>query len=183
MLGGLDPVIIFQFSKLAGTSIGSSLSRIPVLSQIPLAVEMPPIPVYFSERLFNIVIVSAAKNVDIETSTETLATGKTPDINQKGIQSSVSINIEGNRNSIALTLLGSLVDSVYDKVTSKEYSISFLYGSTTVFRGVLHSFSSETIEGTDKLSVKIIISKGAKNPTKDNPINDVPGSNVAIPGG
>jgi len=182
MLGGLDPVIIFQFSKLA-SSVGQSLARVPVISQIPTVIEQPPIPVYLSEQLFNIVIAGTGKSVDIETDTETKSDGSTPDVNQKGIQSSVEVNIEGKANSVALVLLSSLIDVVYEKASSKEYAISFLYGATTVFRGVLHSFSTETVEGTDKLAIKISISKGSKNPTKPNEVPVVPGAVGTIPGG
>lgn len=182
MLGGLDPVIIFQFSKLAPT-VGTALSKIPLVSDLKTFVEQPPIPVYLSERFFNVAIVGTSKSVDIETDTETKTDGSAPDINQKGIQSGVEIHIEGKTSSVALILLSSLIDLAFDKATSKEYSISFIYGATTVFRGVLHTYSAEMVEGTDKLSVKIGISKGSKNPTKPNPVKEVPSSGPApLPG-
>lgn len=182
MLGGLDPVIIFQFAKLASVA-GPTVAKIPVISKIPTVIEMPPIPVYLSEQLFNISIIGTGKNVDIETDTETLTNGQPPDVNQKGIQSSVEVNIEGKANSVALTLLSSLIDVVYEKATSKEYAISFMYGATTIFRGVLHSYSAETIEGTDKLAIKFSLSKGSKNPTKPAEVTAVPGSTGILPGG
>lgn len=182
MLGGLDPVIIFQFKVLAPT-VGSVLARIPVVSQVPTLVAMPPIPIYLNEKTFNIVIGGASKSVDIETDTETLTSGAPPDVNQKGIQSSVEFTIQGKQDSIALTLLSAMIDQVYDKATSKEYAISFMYGATTIFGAVLHSFSSETIEGTDKLEIKIKLSKGDKNPTKANPVGSVPSSSGPIPVG
>lgn len=182
MLGGLDPVIIFQF-KILGPSVGSVLSKIPVISSFPNLIEMPPIPVYLSERLFNIVITGTSKNIDIETDTETKTDGSTPDVNQKGIQSGVEINIQGKKDSVALTLLSAMIDTVFEKVTSKEYSISFLYGATTIFGGVLHSYSVETVEGTDLLSIKIGLSKGQKNPTKVNGVPTLTGTVGALPGG
>lgn len=182
MLGGLDPVIIFQFGKL-NSSLGGTIAKIPVISQIPTVIDQPPIPVYLSERLFNIVIIGTAKNVDIETDTETLTNGQPPDVNQKGIQSGVEVSIEGKKDSVALTLLSSLIDLVFDKVTSKEYAISFMYGATTVFRGVLHTYSAETVEGTDKLAIKIGLSRGTKNPTKPNEVPVVPGFTGTLPGG
>lgn len=182
MLGGLDPVIIFQFASLA-PSLGGLVSKIPVVSQYPSLIAQPPIPVYLSEKVFNIVIGGTSKTVDIETDTETLTSGAAPDVNQKGIQSSVEVNIEGKANSIALTLLSAMIDQVYDKVTSKEYSISFMYGATTIFNAVLHSFTSETVEGTDKLMIKIKLSKGSKNPLKAPGVPAVPGSTGSIPVG
>lgn len=182
MLGGLDPIIIFQFKKLA-PSVGASLAKIPVISKIPTVVSMPPIPVYLSEKIFNIAIGGTSKSIDIETDTETLTNGTTPDVNQKGIQSSVEIEIQGKQDSVALTLLSAMIDNVYDRVTSKEYSISFLYGATTIFGAVLHSYAVETVEGTDKLMIKIKLSKGDKNPSKAVPTPSVPASTGPIPVG
>lgn len=182
MLGGVDPVIIFQFAALA-PSLGGIVSKIPVVSQYPSLIAQPPIPVYLSEQFFNIVIGGTSKTVDIETETQTLTSGAPPDVSQKGIQSSVEVNIEGRTDSIALTLLSAMIDQVYDKVTSKEYSISFMYGATTIFNAVLHSFSSETTEGTNKLMIKIKLSKGSKNPVKAPGIPSVPGASGTIPVG
>lgn len=182
MLGGLDPVIIFQFKKLAPT-VGATVPSIPVVAKSPTRVSLPPIPVYLSEKFFNIAIGGTSKSIDIETDTETLTNGAAPEINQKGIQSSVEVSIEGKQDSVALTLLSAMIDNVYDKTTSKEYEISFLYGATTIFGAVLHSYSAETIEGTDKLLIKIKLSKGDKNPAKAAPIPAVPASTGSIPVG
>jgi len=182
MLGGIDPVIIFQFSALA-PSLSESLAKIPVISAIPTLLEQPPIPIYLSETVFNIVIDGESKSVDIETTTETLTDGSDPQVNQKGIQSSVEINIEGRKDSVALTLLSAMIDIVFDKVTSKEYAITYLHGATTVFRAVLHTFTVETVPGTDKLSVKIGLSRGQKNPSKPSGIPSVPGVTGILPGG
>jgi len=182
MLGGLDPVIIFQFSALA-PSLSAQLAKIPVIADIPTLIDQPPIPVYLSETVFNIVIDGESKSVDIDTTTETMSDGTAPEVTQKGIQSSVEINIEGKKDSVALTLLSALVDLAFEKVTSKEYSITYLHGATTVFRAVLHTYSVETVPGTDKLSVKIGLSRGQKNPTKPGTTVSVPGTTGIIPGG
>lgn len=182
MLGGLDPVIIFQFSALAPV-LSPVLTRIPLVSQSPSLIAMPPIPVYLSEKTFNIVIGGTSKAVDIQTDTQGKTDGTAPDVNQSPIQSSVEISIEGKQDSVALTLLSALIDQVYEKASSKEYSISFMYGATTIFNAVLQGYSAETIDGTDKLSVKIKLSKGDKNPVKKNPVLSVPGVSGEIPVG
>lgn len=183
MLGGLDPVIIFHRRKrLEVTELTNA--QFMALSTEELEgqyVDLPPIPVYLSETLFNIAIVGAGKSVDFETDTMTLSDGENPDVKQRGIQSGVEVTIEGKRDSIALIVLSSLIDVAYEKATSKEYAITFLSGATTVFRGVLHSFSAEEVEGTDKLSVKISLSKGDKTPTKKETVPSVPGVQGAIP--
>lgn len=173
MLGGLDPVIIFQFSFLA-PSVGGVLEKIPLVSEVPSLISQPPIPVYLSEQAFNIALGGVSKSIDIQTVTE----GKTDggvDITQNPVQASVEISIQGTQDSIALTLLSALIDQIYDKATSKEYSITFMYGSITIFRAVLQSFSSSIEPGTNKLSVQINLSKGEKTPLKKSEIPSVPG--------
>jgi len=182
MLGGLDPVIIFQFSALA-PSLGAQLAKIPIAASLPTLIDQPPIPIYLSETLFNIVIDGESKSVDIDTTTETLTDGSPPTVSQKGIQSGVTIEIEGKRDSVALTLLSAMVDLVFDKVSSAEYSITYLHGPITIFQGLLTTFTSESVPGTDKLSIKIGLSRGKKNPTKPAAVPSVPGFAGTIPGG
>lgn len=183
MLGGIDPVIIFQFSKLADTGFGDFISKIPVISQIPTVIAQPPIPIYLSETLTGIYIDSEDKNVDIETETESLSDGSTPEVNQKAIGSVVSINLVAKKNSLGLTLLSAMIDLLYEKVTSKEYAITYLHGATTVFRGVLHSYSVNQNASNELLTIKIELSRGQKQPQKPAGIQSVPGVIGTLPGG
>lgn len=169
MLGGLDPVIIIHLSKLADTSFGKSLAKIPVISQIPTLLEQPPIPIYLSEQFTGLYIENEDKNVDISTETETLTNGEPPEVNQKGIQSGVTISLLAKKDSTSMILLGAMIDEVFDKVSSKEYAISYLHGATTIFRGLLQSFAISQEPNTDLMSIKIQLSKGSKNPTKKEP--------------
>lgn len=182
MLNGINPVVIFQFSALA-PNLGSVISKIPLSSKAPSLIAQPPIPIYLDEKTFNIVIGGTSKSVDIETNTESLTNGAAPNVTQKAIQSSVDINIVGKTDSIPLTLLSALIDNVYEKVSSKEYSISFFYGATTIFNAHLQKYSAEITPGTDRLEVKISLSKGDKNPVKLPGVPTVPGATGTIPVG
>lgn len=171
MLNGLDPIIIFQFKK-ALPSVSDSLARIPLVSQIPTLIEAPPIPVYLSEELTGLFIDSESKNLDSDTTTETKTDGSAPDINQKGINSVVKIDIVANKGSLGLTLLSALSDLLYEKMTSKEYSVTYLNGAVTVFNGLIHSFSIQQSANNDLYNISIEISRGAnKSPT---PVESVP---------
>ena len=166
MLNGIDPIIIFQFSKLADTSFATLVSKIPVVGELGDFISQPPIPIYLSETLTGIYIDSEDKSVDIETDTQTLADGETPEQTQKGIGSTVSINLVAKKNSLGMALLSAMIDLVFEKVTSKEYTITYLHGSTTIFRGLLSSYVVNQNANNDLLSVKIEITKGAKSPVK-----------------
>jgi len=181
MLGGLDPVVIFHFFE-AQNFVSNQEVAIPIQARNVVYIETPPIPIYLSEEFFNIVIDGEAKTVDIDTTTETLNDGSEADVTQKAIQSSINISMEGKRDSVTLTLLSAMIDRIFDKVTAKEYAISYLHGATTVFRGLLQSFSVENVPGTDKLSLKFSISKGKKEPVVKIDIPSVPGFTGTLPG-
>lgn len=166
MLGGIDPIIIFQFAKLA-PSVGKQLAKIPVIAKnAPNLIAMPPIPIYLSESLTGIFIDAESKSVSIETDVQTNTEGSDPNVSQKGLESTVDINLFAKKGSLGLILLSSLIDVLFDKVTSKEYSISYLHGATTIFRSVLHSYQVDQNSQNDLLTVKIQLSKGSKAPIK-----------------
>jgi hypothetical protein len=166
MLGGIDPIIIIQFSKLA-PSVGQALAKIPlVANNAPGLIAMPPIPIYLNENLTGIYIDAESKNVDIDTDVETKTDGSDPNITQKGLSSTVDINLFGKKTSLGLILLSSLVDIIFEKASSKEYSISYLHGPVTIFQAVLHSFVVDQNSQNDLLTIKMQISKGSKSPVK-----------------
>lgn len=181
MLNGVDPIIIFQFSKLQGTGFADQLAKIPVVSEIPTVIEQPPIPIYLSEELTGLYIETEDKNVDIETTVETLSNGEDPPVSQKGIGSSVTVNLVAKKDSLGLALLSAMIDIVFDKVTSKEYAITYLHGATTVFRGVLQSYQASQSSNNDLLSIQIELSKGEKQPQKPPAVPEVPKVSGATP--
>lgn len=166
MLNGLDPIIIFQFSKLFPAETGATIARIPIVSQIPTVIDAPPIPIYLSEQITGLYIDSEDKNIDIETMVETKTDGSTADVQQKGINDVVTINIKGNKNSLGLTLLTTMASLILDRATSKEYAITYMHGAITVFRGLLHSFNVNQDSNSELLFIKIELAKGAKTPQK-----------------
>lgn len=173
MLNGKDPVIIIQFkNKLP--SVSAALAKIPMLAEKTSFVEQPPIPIYLSQAVTGLYIDSSAKNVDAETSTETKTDGTPPDIKQKGINNSVTVNLLASQDSTGVTLLTALLDVIYKKLTSQEYQITYLNGPITVFGGLLNGFSVDESSDEDVFRISISLSKGAENtPTKEESIPDV----------
>lgn len=179
MLGGIDPVIIFEFKKNVDTTfVGpvqpSILSRIPVISQFPEFIDNPPIPIYLSERQTGLMIKTEGKDVSMQTNTQSLSNGEPPDVSQKALASTISIDIEANKNSLGIALLSSLIDLVYEKASSKEYSISYLHGPITIFRGKLEGYSVDQNSNEDRLQIKIQLTKGDKNPTAESGLPSTP---------
>lgn len=181
MLNGIDPIIIFQFSKNVPQS-SELLAKIPLVNQIPNLILSPPIPIYLSEQLTGLFIDMEAKNIDAETSTETKTDGTPPDVRQSGISNTVTIDLKGKKDSTGLTLFLALADLAYDKLTSKEYSITYLHGPVTVFGGLLHHFSFNSDPNEDIIRIKVELGRGpAKEPVNTTGSATVGKSTGALP--
>lgn len=158
MLGGLAPVLIFQFSKLTPEA-SATVSSIPIVSDIVSKIGLPPIPIYLSRELTGIVIDAEEKHIDIETKTETKKDGSAPDVDQKGLTNITRINMRAQRDSVSLTLLVALCDQIVPLVTSQEYSLTYISTGATIFNGLLHSFAVTVTSEDDLYNVIIEISK------------------------
>ncbi len=193
MLNGIDPIILFHFSKLltppsiGGVTQGQSelqkkLTANSILSKLPL----PVIPIYLSERLTKICIQSESKQLDIETNVDTLQDGEDPAINQRGISSTIRIEMEAQNDSIGVALFSALADLIFPKVTSKEYAITYLHGPVTVFSGLLHSFSITQNNQNDLYNIVLELIKPSSAAKLPNPVvpalsGGVTVNNVAVP--
>lgn len=162
MLNGVAPIFIFNFKKLT-PSLTESISKIPVVAEVLNAIVLPAIPIYLDEQLTGICVQSQDKNIDIETQLDTLTTGGDPKSNQRALSSTIKINMVANSNSIGLILLSAICDLVFPKVTSKEYSITYLNGAQTVFDGLLHSFSVNQSDQNDLAQISMEIMRPGNN--------------------
>jgi len=182
MLNGIDPIILIQFYE-APPAVISTLEKIPLISSYTTKVGLPPIPIYLSEKLTGLYIDNEDKNVDIQTATETLSDGGAPFVSQKGVGSTVRINLVASRSSIGVTLLSALADQIFDKVSSKQYTITYLNGAVTIFNGLLHSFSINQNANDDRYNIAIELSRaGTANATQSQPsVPQVPGVSGAVP--
>lgn len=184
MLGGLDPIIIFELYKTEDSTQADSTGKIPVGTKRTLSfARQAVIPIYLSENLTGLFISKEDKSVDIGTDTETFIDGSAEDVLQKGIGAGVNITIHCKKDSIATMIFSSVVDLLFEKVTSKSYSITYLHGATTIFRGVMHKFSSSQSADNDLLEITIELSKGQKQPTATQQVPTVAGSSGPIPVG
>jgi len=186
MLNGIDPIIIFEFSKIV-TEKKINISQVPVKASILSKLPLPYIPIYLSEALTGIYIDSEDKTIDIDTSIETTmvqddSKADNVSINQRGINNTVKITMVASRDSVGLTLLSAMADFIFPKVTSREYAITYLHGAITVFSGLLHSFSIVQGTSNDLYTVTMELIKVGIIPKSPIPeIPNVPG--VALKSG
>ncbi len=182
MLNGIDPVIIIQLSVLEPSFETKQLidNVIPLVSSTRTFFEQPPIPIYLSEKLTGLFIDDEEKDVSIDTDVQTTTQGTDPNVQQKGLFSTVTVNLKAKKDSPGLILLSALVDLIFKKATSKEYKISYLHGATTIFGALLHDYSASQNANDDLLRIKIQLSSGnAPTPPANVPtLFPTPGAQV-----
>lgn len=188
MLNGVAPVLIFNFIKKRDNSVGKFFSGIPLIGE-DLAGALTgglPIPIYLDENLTGIAVKSETKTIAVENEVKSRVDGKKPKVFQKALDSVVTINMEARRDNIILAALIALNDQIFQKVTSQEYSISYLNGPTLIFNGLFHGFTQMAGDGTDLLHITLSISKANNETTTPEVINPViepiKGSTPIVPG-
>jgi hypothetical protein len=171
MLNGIDPILIFNFSKLT-TQAKSVIAKVPETANVISKIDLPSIPLYLSEKLTGIYIDTEEKTLDIDTSIETTILADDPIKNQRSINNSVKITMIASKDSIGLTLLSAMSDLIFPKVTSREYSITYLHGAVTVFAGLLHSFAISQNSGNTLYTITMELIRpgiGVKLPIPEVP--------------
>lgn len=183
MLNGIDPIFLFNFFKLS-PGIKSALSKIPLVDSIFDGVSLVPIPLYLSEKLTGLSVASESKHVDVQTDTETNKDGSKPKVTQKPIGSTVTIEMVASPSSIGLTILSAMMDVILPKLTSREYSITYLHGSVTVFNGQLQSFALNRNTDNNLSNVVVVLVKASSEtiaPIAGASIPQVPNVTAALP--
>lgn len=192
-LNGIDPILIIHLYDKRLTSL---FDFIPFGEAIAEQVGFP-IPIYLSEQITGIYVDSESRSIDI--STEIIhdqqkdpLTGKTKkvDLVQKGLSSLVTVNMLASQDSTFLVILLAVMDLIMPKVATAEYAISYLRGSTVIFQGQLHHFSSSVGNNDNLLRLELTLSAAKK--FGDMPLNEqgdeiektippVPKNTAAIP--
>jgi hypothetical protein len=181
VLGGLDPILIFNiFERTATTK--KILDAIPFLSTEPDRVPLQPIPIYLSERFTGLLIQTETKSIDVLTEPETSAIGTPPAVRQKGLTSNISVEMVAKKDSIGVVLLSAMADIAFQKVTAQDYSITYLHGPVTLFNGLLAGFSVDQNSNEDLLRISLELSRArtttqlekSKVPSVEKVANPVP---------
>jgi hypothetical protein len=158
VLNGIAPIIIFNFKKLL-PALQELTSGIPLLADVTEKIPLVPIPIYLDEKITGLYIDQENKNIDVNTETKTLPDGTAPKVQQTGINSTITINMQASANSIGLSVLSAMMDLIFEKLTSQEYSITYLHKAVTVFNGLLEGYSISQNSNNDLYSITLTISR------------------------
>lgn len=168
MLNGIYPIIIFHLYNKGAID---ALADIPFASAVTDLVGVP-IPIYLSEELTGIYIDTEARGIDVSTKVDpttekdplTLEVNP-PEVSQTAIDSTVSVSMFANKDSIMLTALLAMSEVIFSRLVTQEYGISYINGSTVIFNGLLHRFQTSINTNEDLVRIDMTIS----NAKKDSP--------------
>lgn len=160
MLNGIAPIFIFTISPVPKAS--NPLAGIPIVSDLLEDLGVP-IPIYLDENVTGLYVDTEEKSIDIDNDVVAANKGGAK-VFQNPLESMVTINLIGKKDSIALMVLLAMNDLIFSKL-KYGYGISYLNGSTTVFNGLLKTFASNTNSNDDLIRITMQISKAKGNGT------------------
>lgn len=160
MLNGLAPVFIFTISPVPKAS--NPLAGIPIVSDLLENVGVP-IPIYLDENLTGLYIDAEEKSIDIDN--DVIAANKGgAKVFQNPLESMVTINLLGKKDSVALMVLLAMNDLIFSKL-KYGYGISYFNGPTAIFNGLLKTFATHASTNDDLIRITMQISKAKGNNT------------------
>lgn len=179
MLNGVAPILIFNFPENPASlsPVFNALSGIPLVGPLlPLSIGVP-IPLYLDERVTGLYVDTQGKNLDIETTIEPRYDNKKPFVYQRALNSSITINLNANKDSILLPALLALTDFIIPRLISQNYQVSYLNGPTVILGGLLQGLN--TNEGSDDDLIRIVLQI---QKTDQRPASPVPPTLIPVVG-
>lgn len=159
MLNGVAPIFIFTIPPNPKTT--QAIAGIPILKDIVGNVGIP-IPIYLDENQTGLYVSSEEKAIDIDNDVIPQYAGGAQTF-QRPLDSIVTINLFGKKDSAALIVLLAMCDLVFSKL-KYGYGISYLNGATTLFGGVLKTFSTHVSNEDDLIKIVIQLSRANQKP-------------------
>ncbi len=156
MLNGIAPLFIFNFYKALPQL---DVSGVPVVSLFFDKIPLVPIPIYLDEKLTGIFIQNEDKHTDCETVIQPKIDGSAGEVTQRGINSSVTIQMLARTDSAIVSILIAMADIIFDKLVKQEYSVTYINKSITVFGGLLQNFSVVQNKNNNLYEISITVAK------------------------
>lgn len=160
MLNGIAPIFIFTISPVPKAS--NPLAGIPIVSDFVENIGVP-IPIYLDEQLTGLYVDTEEKSIDIDNDVVAVNKGGAK-VFQNPLESMVTINLIGKKDSIALMVLLAMNDLIFSKL-KYGYGISYLNGPTAIFNGLLKTFATNMTADNDLIRITMQISKAKGNAT------------------
>lgn len=185
MLNGIAPLLIFSFPPSVPNEVFNAVNGLPIIGNNPLFQLGIPIPIYLDENLTGIYVESQSKSIDIDTDITPLYRSTTNTttsfINQSGINNLVSVQLLASRSSVLLSVILAMCDMAFDKIVQSKYTVSYINGSTLIFGGLLHSFSSQQSSTDDLVHINLQIQRNNQNkPTAVNSFYPSPSAGTGL---
>lgn len=151
-LGGIDPVIVFTWGT--NTKI-----NIPFFGIKDVFIPFVPIPVYLSERVFDLACDEPEQTLSASFSTDGDLNFAKPDAK------STRFRIRAPKGNLYMQALLALFTTAFGFMEKLNYRISVYWDSTLVINALLTDFTKSTIEGTDTMAIDFTLTEMADSGT------------------
>ena len=170
MLGGLAPVIIFNFYRSINTP--KFLSGFVSSPKLPLV----PIPIYLDEKLTGIQL----DDYNRTTSVEVMIDGN--ESFEKISGDIVQLKFRAKRDNIVLTAISALIERILRLIENQDYSLTVFYDNIFIINASLEQFQTNLVEGTDLREIVLTVSNRPpkKAETTTVPIQNTVGTAAGI---
>ena len=159
MLGGIAPILIIHLKDLSFDALTDAISGIPLVGDSLASIGVP-VPIYLDEKVTGILVDSETKSVEIETQVDANhADPSKPIVKQNGVDSTVTLRLIGKNDSLVLAALLALIDQIFARAATANYSVTYLNGPTLVFNSLLKSCNVSAHRDNDLLEIDFVMSK------------------------
>lgn len=176
IIDGTAPLLLMRF---AVPPPADNLVGLPTVTDLITSIGVP-VPIYLHEQLTGIYVESETRGVDIDTNAQQLRNGQVL-YDQRGLNSIVTVNLVGSRDSMVLTALLAMSDMIFQLVVAKSYKVSYFNGPTVIINGLLHGFQTNMNRNDTLIRITLQISKANQASTAANVISALPKITGAIP--
>lgn len=144
MLGGIAPVLVFNFASISSASILNKLGfDIGEDSIFNFDIPIISIPLYLDEKLTGIIVDDHERSINIEFEQDENHNY------ERVISSDVKVTLVAQKDNIAFQGFLTLFEQVLKRVNYKSYKIYFYYDDVFMTNASLKDFAVTTRENTD----------------------------------
>ncbi len=169
MLGGIAPVLVFNFAPITTATILNKFGfNIGEDSIFNIDIPFTSTPVYLDEKLTGIIVDDHERSINIEFEQDGI------DNYERVVSSDVKVTLIAQKDNIAFQGFLALFDQILKRANYKGYKLYFYYDDVFMTNASLKDFSVTTRENTDTRVVSFTLTnRSEESITAETILKDV----------
>lgn len=143
MLGGVAPVMVFNFASISTKDLLNKVGLGGISDWVDFDIPLVSIPVYLDEGLTGILVDDHERSINIEFETD----GENNF--EREISSDVKVVLKAQKDNVAFQAFLALFEQILKRVDPELYKIYFYYDDVFMTNAGLKDFNVSTMANTD----------------------------------